>query len=410
MSSFDVIVVGAGPAGSTAAAYLGQQGVRTLLVDRARFPRSKPCGGGISARAVTRFPYLSGEIFSQIPVHPIHKVYLESPAGQGVTYEASSPVYYLIRRCEFDAALYRQAADRVATCEGTLVRKLTVDQGQTVIETSSGEQISAALVIGADSANSLVARHSGLRQGTVHSEFAIDMMEESTYDWLHVRDLDTIYVYYGLARHFGYGYVFPKAEHVNLGFGCKLDYYLSHLKGRGREHHRQFVADVCDKGVITGTPNPHSYEAFPIPISGPLPRTYADRVLLAGDAGGFVNAFTAEGIYYAMVSGELAAKAAVDALVREDCSAAQLQQYQASWEAELGEDLHQSVSIQKRLLGDPTRIDRVVRAAQKDERLLALLAGYATGTVEYAKLKRYLLRTALPLYLWEKAKLTIGVS
>ena len=408
MEKFDVIVVGAGPAGSTAAASLGRQGVRTLLIDRERFPRSKPCGGGISARALARFPYLAAEVMAKISSHPIHKVYLESPAGHSVLYEAAAPVYHLIRRVDFDDALFRRAEPLVTVLEETTIRRLEVERNEARVETSTGQRFTAAVVIGSDSANSLVARHAGLRQGTVHAEYAIDMMEESTYEWLQVRDRDTIYVYYGLARHFGYGYVFPKGEHINLGFGCKLDYYLAHLKGRGREHHREFVDDVRKKGIIQGEPNPQSYEAFPIPISGPLPRTWRDRVLLAGDAGGFVNAFTAEGIYYAMVSGELAARAAVTALHTGDCT--NLRHYEDLWRGEIGQDLDKSVSIQKRLLGDPSRIDRVVQAAQKDPRLLALLAGYATGSVAYPELKRYLIRSALPLYLWEKARATIGVN
>lgn len=408
MHRFDVIVVGGGPSGSTAAVRLGTAGVRTLLIDRARFPRSKPCGGGISARALVRFSHLSTDIFPTIPVHEIHKVYLESPAGHGVQYSAASPVYYLIRRVDFDAALYdrARATSNVEVCQGAFVRAMKVTNDFVQLETSTGDVFGAGIVIGADSANSVVARLAGLRQGTVHAEYALDMMEESSYDWLQVADRDTIYVYYGLARHFGYGYVFPKANHVNLGFGCKLDYYLQKIKGRGREHHAEFVEDVRSKGVVSGKTNPASFEAFPIPISGPLPRTYAPRVLLAGDAGGFVNAFTAEGIYYAMVSGDLAAEAAIKALASNRTG--ELSHYESLWKREIGDELSKSVEIQQRLLGDPTRIDRIVRAAQKDPNLLALLARYATGAASYSELKQYLIRTALPLYVWEKAKMALG--
>ncbi len=85
--TFDVIVVGAGPAGATAAKLLGEAGVSTLLLDKSAFPRDKPCGGGISARVTHRFPYLESAL-ATIPVNWVNKVYLESPAGFTVDYQS----------------------------------------------------------------------------------------------------------------------------------------------------------------------------------------------------------------------------------------------------------------------------------------------------------------------------------
>ena len=111
MQTFDIVVVGGGPAGATAAYKLGQSGAKVLLLDKAAsFPRDKPCGGGLSARLLDRFPYVREFLeMAEVPVNPVSRVHLESPDGTRVTYQQGEPILYLIRRWEFDAALFRRA-------------------------------------------------------------------------------------------------------------------------------------------------------------------------------------------------------------------------------------------------------------------------------------------------------------
>jgi flavin-dependent dehydrogenase len=123
-------------------------------------------------------------------------------------------------------------------------------------------------------------------------------------------------------------------------------------------------------------------------------------VLLAGDAGGFVNAFTAEGIYYAMVTGDHAARTAMDAIRKKgDLSA-----YEQAWKKEIGQDLAKSVSIQRLLLADLSRVNRIVKAAEHNPTLAGLLAHYATGALPYKQFKRSMVFRALPLYAREKTR------
>jgi geranylgeranyl reductase family protein len=404
LNRFDVIVVGAGPAGATAAKLLGEAGVSTLLLDKSAFPRDKPCGGGISARVVPRFPYLQSAL-PDIPVNWVSKIYFEAPSGDAVDYESTSPLYLMIRRVEFDNLLYSIGAKHVATQTPALVRKVAFHSNHVAVTADIGgepKDFECKLVIGSDGANSIVARHSGLRTGAARNEYAIDMMEETPYQELNLPARDRMHVFYGFHGHFGYGYVFPKATHINLGVGCKLDHYLSAFRGEHYPHHKSFVDGLLGKKLLSGASNRGNFRAFPLPISGPLARTYGDRVLLCGDAGGFVNAFTAEGIYYAMVSGEHAARAAIQALGSNDFSSAGLASYQRAWNKEIGQDLEKSVSIQRLLLADMTRVNRLVRAASRNPPLADLLARYATGAIEYQDFRRAIIRRALPLYLREK--------
>ena len=111
-----------------------------------------------------------------------------------------------------------------------------------------------------------------------------------------------------------------------------------------------------------------------------------------------MNALTAEGIYYAMVTGELAARAAIDAIQAGNFASAQLRGYERAWKREIGDELANSVRLQKLLLADPARIDRIVRAASRHAVLADLLARYATGALTHAQFKRSMLRRALPVY------------
>ena len=376
-----MIVVGAGPAGATAAKVLGDAGVSTLLLDKSVFPRDKPCGGGISARALTRFPYLS-DALANIAVNRVTKVYFESPAGFAVDYRADRFIYLMIRRLEFDNLLLSLARDRLEYQSGALVRNIIFEENEVqVVADVAGEAKTyrGRMVIGCDGANSVIARGAGLRTGAIHNEYAIDMMEETPYRELSLAERDRIFIYYRIRSHYGYGYVFPKAGHINVGVGFKLDYYLSRVRGGHYPQHKAFVDDLAKKQLLTGESNRSNFRAFPLPISGPLRRTSGHRVLLSGDAGGFVHALTAEGIYYAMVSGEHAARTAIDAVRQNQFGAKQLSAYERAWGGEIGLDLRRSVSLQKLLLGDPNRVDRIVRAASRNPHLAELFGPVCHG-------------------------------
>jgi flavin-dependent dehydrogenase len=106
----DVLIVGGGPAGSTAARALALAGARVRLLDRAAFPRHKPCGGAISMRALRRFPYLE-EALARIPTRRLSRLYLESPSGRGITFTSHRPAALMVRRVEFDAMLIELARE-----------------------------------------------------------------------------------------------------------------------------------------------------------------------------------------------------------------------------------------------------------------------------------------------------------
>jgi geranylgeranyl reductase family protein len=409
---FDVAVVGAGPAGSTAARRLGKAGLRVLLLDKAQsFPRDKPCGGGITARALTRLPHLR-DVLEEVSVNRVSKMYIESPDQTGVEYEDAKgePILYLVRRIEWDAALFRRAhAVAAEVVLGVTVTSMVTETDGVRLGCADGRMFRARMVIGADSANSVVARLSGLRTGEVHGQYAVDMMEETPYEQLDTKYKDRVALLLTPPASYGYGYIFPKQTHLNVGFGAGPEYFVGQVRGRAREHHLGFVEEMKRRGFVTGESRPENYRAFPIPLAGPLEKTYAERVLLTGDAAGMVNAFSAEGIYFAMVSGELAANSAVDAVRAGRYDEARMRSYQDACERELGGELRNSVEIQRRLFTHEGRVNSLVRRAKDDPELLRLLCGYAMGFATYEQLRGYMARVVMPKWAWGKVRALAGV-
>src|SRR5438094_1279215 len=138
--------------------------------------------------------------------------------------------------------------------------------------------------------------------------------------------------------------MFPKRDYVNVGLGYLLSYCRQAVEQAPYELQRSFVDRLRSRNIVVGDSVRTNFTPFLIPIGGPLPEAGRGRVLLAGDAGGFVNGFTAEGIYYAMVTGDLAAQA-VAASAGDIPGLAR--RYARACGYEIGTELRDSVAIQR---------------------------------------------------------------
>jgi geranylgeranyl reductase family protein len=394
-----VLVVGAGPAGATAARTLARAGVTVRLLDRSKFPRNKPCGGGISLRVLKRFPYLAAEL-SRIATHAVSRLHLEGPGGESTVIESDGPAALMIRRVEFDALLVDLACEAGAELIGDvdIVRVATTTSG-VVLESRDGRTFEAPVVIAADGVHSVIARRLGLNPGWPASRVALDMMEETPREQLRDIDPSTLWVSYGhppsLANHGsrasarqadeGYAYVFPKRDHVNVGIGYVLAHYRNAIDESPYELQRGFVDHLRRRGVMEGESVRRNFTPFIIPVGGPLRQPGKGGVLLAGDAGGFVNGFTAEGIYYAMVSGDLAARTITSTPARARAKLAR--RYQRAVQREIGAELRDSVLIQRYLFADRRRIANVINGASQEPELTRLILDFAVGRLSYSSLR-----------------------
>jgi geranylgeranyl reductase family protein len=399
-----VIVVGSGPAGATAARRLALAGVPVRLLDRApAFPRNKPCGGGISARATRRFPYLAAAL-PRIATHSVARLHLEGPEGESTVIESAGPAALMVRRVEFDALLVELAVEAGAELVlGVDIVRATDRDGTVTLTARDGRQFRSAVVVAADGVHSTIARRLGLTRGWPPAAVALDMMEETPRAALRDLDPSTLWVSYGYgaaadgrrARSApeGYAYVFPKRDHVNIGIGYVLQYYRDHVDAAPYDLQRGFVERLRTRGVVAGESVRGNFTPFLIPVGGPLRRPGSGGVLLAGDAGGFVNAFTAEGIYYAMVSGDLAARTIVDA-GRRPRPIGLVSAYAKACDREIGAELRDSVLIQRHLFGDRSRIRAVIEGAHREAAITRMILEFAVGSLSYRQLRRRLLARA----------------
>ncbi len=208
------------------------------------------------------------------------------------------------------------------------------------------------------------------------------MMEETPFESLKCADPDLLWVAYGYKNTPGYAYIFPKRSHVNVGVGSVLDHYRTHATEPPYEVQKRFVRSLCVGGILNGASARRCFTPALIPVGGPLERTVQGRVLLVGDAGGFVNGFSAEGIYYAMVSGELAAQAVLQRVPAR---------FERMWRAEIGPELGDSVRVQRFLFCNSSRIDAMVRGARLHPHLAQYFVDYAMGRMSYRSARARLL-------------------
>ena len=388
-----VLVIGAGPAGATAARALAAAGVGVRLLDRQRFPRHKPCGGGITTRALRRFPWLQPAL-ARITTHHVSRLLLQGPSGEQAVLTSPSPAVLLIRRCEFDDLLVRLAVEAGVTLEEEAwVSGVEVDDDTVSARTRDGRTFTGRFLVAADGVNGVTTRRLGLSGEWDRSRLALDLMEETPTETLRSVDPGTLLVSYGHGGTDGYGYIFPKRDHVNVGIGCLLSYFRERIEVPPYEMHRRFVEDLRQSGALVGESSRGHFTPSHVPVGGPIHRTARGRVLVAGDAGGFVNAYTAEGIYYAMVTGELAAGAIARTLGRPGPGEARAaaRRYVRSWKSEIGAELRDSVLIQKYLFRESRRVGAVVRGAAHYREVADLIVGYAIGSISYKAARRAIL-------------------
>ncbi|MEO8071012.1 MAG: NAD(P)/FAD-dependent oxidoreductase, partial [Acidobacteriota bacterium] len=258
----------------------------------------------------------------------------------------------------------------------------------------------------ADGVHSVIGKRLGVNVRWPRSSLAIDMMEETPEAMLSAAHPDVLWVAYAYDKLDGYAYVFPKTHHVNVGIGCLLSYFDAEVDAQPYALQERFVSTLVERGVLRGRSDRRQFTPFLIPVGGPLPRTSHGRVLFAGDAGGFVNAITAEGIYYAMVSGELAGST-LAAAIRGGDGAAAGSAYDRSWRAEIGAELRDAVLVQRYLFASHDRVARVIRGAGASPALTDTILRHVRGDLSYAALRRRML-LKFPMTIFRMARERFG--
>ncbi|WP_438346097.1 geranylgeranyl diphosphate reductase [Methylorubrum populi] len=306
--TFDVVVVGGGPAGATAAADLAASGHRVLLLDKAG--RIKPCGGAIPPRLIRDFA-----IPDSLLVARIRSARMVAPSARHVDMPVGDGFVGMVDREHFDPYLRERAALAGADLRDGQFERITRDHaGLATVHYRQGKagearQVQTRLVIGADGATSAVGRaeipgHARMRQVFAYHEI-VRRPEGPQHDGARC----DVYYQGRLSPDF-YAWIFPHGETVSVGTGSARKGFS--LRGAIRDLRAGTGLEACET---------IRREGAPIPLK-PLRRWDNGRdVLLAGDAAGVVAPASGEGIYYAMLGGRLAAEAAGAFLVTGDIRA-----------------------------------------------------------------------------------------
>ena len=299
MTSSDVIIVGGGPSGSAAAYHLARRGAKVRVIDSSDVlgGRYKTCGGGFTEKLWWTFPKSE---FSSVAESTITNLRIRAKANGelAATHHSDVPIAHMSMRSKLDRSLLGFAIDHGAEFQAGKVEQIQLNGKPSVI-LQGGEKLTADYLVAADGAYSLVARTMGLPR---HRRQVV-AIEDEAYGSPDENWSDTIEVVPS-ASPLGYFWVFPKTDHLSTGFGGTP---------KAASRMKKWASDYSDSHIAKAD---HNLSGHYIPLRDPGYAAYRDRVFMVGDAGGFVDPCTAEGISWGALSG----KSAADSIVADDPS------------------------------------------------------------------------------------------
>jgi menaquinone-9 beta-reductase len=308
---YDAVVVGAGPAGTTAAYTLGKNGFRVLLLDKEKFPRKKLCGGCLTAKTIK----LMERVFGESEKDLVQRNIIDTQSNRyGIRYKFSHLIelpsdftFHFVDRRVYDDTLLQKAVE-VGTDVAEAVKVTDLQDsapGKYRLITSDNRCIDADYIIAADGANSLLRsrlyRLTGRDNHLWHRNMAycIEITAERTGPF---KDLNFPILSFGYLR-YGYAWLFPNKDKLVAGIGG-----LRRKNGDIAPAFRQFLSDYS-----IDYSGDFKKSGHPLPYGNFIKKNTSGNILFAGDAAGLVDPMLGEGIYQAHKSGELAAKAILEA-------------------------------------------------------------------------------------------------
>jgi geranylgeranyl reductase family protein len=435
MKQFEVIIVGAGPAGSFAAEQLARAGVRVALFDGRPPEEPKACGGGVTSKALKAWPHLLEAVG-----RTIGELDMYSPSGKHLHLKLDEP-FAVYSRIAFDTFLRERArkagahvfADQVSGrgfkrsrddskapldhAATTAQRGLTAESPRSAqgphtdepwtIKTKTGAEFSCKYLVGADGANSAIAKKLAGPLPPAEMEVAFGYRAPLP----EPGEAATVVAF--LPKWVGYAWAFPRLDHVSFGIATTQDafdhealdrllwdfmvsYYDSVRTGSGSERIRMQLWKRNDRKTDTSHCRlKQTAERYAARIPGLAPRTWdtrkacGDGWALLGDAAGFADPVTGEGIYYALKSAELFASAYLKG---------QPEEYETLWRADFGGDLKRASQMRRRFYGNfwgAPFTERMIEFARGHRGIRKVLGELVAGDQGYVDLKKKLARSAL---------------
>jgi geranylgeranyl reductase family protein len=334
---YDLIIIGGGPSGASAGRKAGKLGLNTLLLEKEKFPRYKPCGGGLSERALS---YLDFELPSDIiewEVTGVRGVFNDQIIEVHKDHNISS----LVSRSVFDTFLLKKTKEtgiKVHTGE----KVLSCTEKSEFVEVITKQQTyQAKFVIVAEGAHGLIK--TCIRPADTRKEYWVSVVAEIPAEEREIEERlgKTVELQLGVASG-GYGWIFPHKTYYSIGIGGVAKDF---------SHPKATMVKFLKNNNFNG-----DYELYghKIPIGGVKRRITGSRVLLIGDAAGFVDAFSGEGLSYAIRSGQLAANVIAE-VSQQKGKLKDLHKYESICRNEFGTHLKYSLIFSRLIHSFPER-------------------------------------------------------
>ncbi|HEU4769590.1 MAG TPA: NAD(P)/FAD-dependent oxidoreductase [Pyrinomonadaceae bacterium] len=398
MKLFDVLIVGAGPAGSFAAELLAKGGASVALFDGRPEGTPKACGGGVTAKALKAWPQLLNAAG-----RTINELDLYSPSGKKLHLELDEP-FAIYSRVVFDSYLRDRAQNAGAHIIPAKIsaRKSKRTANGWRVRNENGDEWTSPMLIGADGANSGIAKMLAGPLPPSDMEVAFGYRAP-----LPANEVAPTVVAF-LPRWVGYAWAFPRPDHISFGIATTQDAFdhqpLDDLLWRfmvGYYQQREGVSirfwrdpeETAQSKRVRDHLN-DTAERYAARIPGLAATTWENRKVcgsdwaLLGDAAGFADPVTGEGIYYALRSAELLAEA---------CVSGRPETYEPRWREDFGADLSRAAQMRRRFYGNffgAPFTERMIEFARGHRGVKRVLGDLVAGEQGYVDLKKKLLRSA----------------
>ncbi|HEY7786225.1 MAG TPA: NAD(P)/FAD-dependent oxidoreductase [Pyrinomonadaceae bacterium] len=399
VNRFDVMVVGAGPAGSFAAELLAKGGLQVALFDGRAPGDPKACGGGVTAKALNAWPQLL-----QAVGRTVNELELFSPGGKRLHLKLDEP-FAIYSRVAFDSYLRDRAREAGAAVIAAKPSPKSIKRNNEGWQLSAGtDQWSGNVLVAADGANSAIAKKLSGPLPTSEMEVAFGYRAPLP----QVADAPTVVAF--LPGWVGYAWAFPRIDHISFGIATTQDAFehqpLDDLLWRFMVGYYRLREDVNAKLWTTRKIDSErdtrilknlksTAERYAARIPGLTDKTWDSRRVcgpdwaLLGDAAGFADPVTGEGIYYALRSAELFAQC----FLAGDAS-----KYEQRWREDFGEELKRAAQMRRRFYGNfwgAPFTERMIEFARGHRGIKRVLGDLVAGEQGYVDLKKKLAKSAL---------------
>jgi geranylgeranyl reductase family protein len=365
---YDLIIIGGGPSGASAGRKAGKLGLNTLLLEKEKFPRYKPCAGGLTERARS---YLDFELTQNIvewEITGIRVIYRD----QSIEVHKDHRVSALVSRSIFDNFLLEKAKEtgiEIHTGEKALRCREMSDFIE--VDTEKGTY-QAKFAIIAEGAQGLVK--TCVRPLDKRDEYIICLVTEVPAENIEIEEHlgKAAELHFGVASG-GYGWIFPHKTYYSVGIGGVVKDF---------PHPKESMLNFLKENGFSGEYNLHGHK---IPLGGIKRKVVGSRVLLSGDAAGFVDAFSGEGLAYAICSGQFAAEA-VAGICLQGRKIKELNKYEALCRAEFGNNLKYSLIVSRSIHRFP---ERAFKTAVNHREILNKYLEIVDFTIDYKEYFRW---------------------